>query len=341
MKWPKTKQTSNAGVLYIESVVNMHGSIFRRVHQEDDIGIDGYIEIVSEENTSGHLIGVQVKSGDSYLASNGSEFEVYVDEKHLAYWRDYMVPVVLICYSPSKDCAAWVSIRDFIEQEKYHERLPVKSIKIPLYRKFNAESLSKGIAGLAHARADERILLRCADMCLSTDQQERHDGFSILVAHPDSRKLKITAYLARQLLMDENVETAKDALFSLGYAVGRFRWTTNPGNRLDNEAMRVGSSLCQDLDSATIQRLIELIDDEHFSGPQGLGERCFDVLCCCWERAEEVLDATVSDKRQPLQRRSNALYMLYGCDEYALEEVYKQLPETNEIFDVFHWMFGD
>lgn len=64
-----------------------------------------------------------------------------------------------------------------------------------VYRKFSVEALDKSIAKLAHARADERILLKCADKCLNLNAQIRRDGFSILQAHPDSRDLKITAYL--------------------------------------------------------------------------------------------------------------------------------------------------
>ena len=37
MKWPKTKQTENEGVLHVQSVVNEQGSIFRPVHGETDV----------------------------------------------------------------------------------------------------------------------------------------------------------------------------------------------------------------------------------------------------------------------------------------------------------------
>ena len=185
MKWPKSKQTANAGVLFVESVVNDHGSIFHPIHQENDIGIDGFIELVDVGEASGQLLAVQIKSGDSYLAADGRGFRVPVDKAHLSYWASYMVPVVFVCYSPSKKAAAWTSVRDFIEHWNYHEKGEISAITVPDYRPFNTEEIGKGLAGLAHARADERLLFKCADKCFSPDRKERRDGFDIIEAHID------------------------------------------------------------------------------------------------------------------------------------------------------------
>ncbi|MBN1507495.1 MAG: DUF4365 domain-containing protein [Sedimentisphaerales bacterium] len=340
MKYKKTKATSKAGVIFVEKVVNQHGSVFRPVHEEDDLGVDGFIELVKAEIASGRLIGVQIKAGDSYLAPSADEFVVNVDERHLDYWLNFMVPVIIVCYSPSKNIAAWVSVRDYVERERYNERLPVKQIHVPFCKKFDADALSRGIAGLAHARADERILLRSADMCLSEDVQRRHDGFQILANHPDSRELKITCAFARRLLMDPNIDTAKEALFIIGYGVGRRRWSGNPNSREEAEVGSFAATLCEDLSEAEIRRLLELCDEEAFSGPQGLGERLFDVICCCFDAASSVLDSVLRDPTAPMQRRVNALYLLYECDDGELEEARPDLLKDAGLRAVVEWMFS-
>jgi len=340
MKYKKTKTTGKAGLIYVEKVVNDHGSVFRRVHEEEDLGIDGFIELVKTEIASGRLVGVQIKAGDSYLAKSGDEFAVDVDERHLDYWLNLLVPVILVCYSPSKNIAAWVSVRDYVEHERYHECLPVKQIRVPFYKKFDSEALSRGIASLAHVRADERILLRSADMCLSEDVQRRHEGFQILANHPDSRRLKVTCFFARRLLMDTNVETAKQALFILGYGVGRGRWSWNPNNREEGEVIAFANILCSDLGEAEVRRLLELCDDEDFHGPQGLGERLFDVIGCCPATASEAMERVVRDPSAPMQRRANALYLLYQCDEGELEEARSDLLKDAEIRNVVEWIFS-
>lgn len=93
MRYPRSRTTAKAGVIYVDRIVNDHGSVFRPVHQEDDFGIDEFIEIVSGEEVSGRLVAVQIKTGDSYLYRGEKDqwrprFEVAVDVRHLEYWRN-------------------------------------------------------------------------------------------------------------------------------------------------------------------------------------------------------------------------------------------------------------
>jgi hypothetical protein len=340
MKYPAKQTVANSGVIFVQKIVNDHGSIFRPVHQETDLGVDGFIELVKAEESSCRLVAVQIKSGDSYLSATGDEFTIAVDGPHLDYWLNFMVPVIIVAYSPSKDVAAWASVRDYVERERYHDRQTVTQIRIPLYEKFDADALSKGVAGLVQARADERLLIRCADKCLSHDAQERHDGLQILSRHPDSRRLKVTCLLARRLLMDEHEETAKDALYILGFGVGRARWSSNPNNREESDQSSFAAQVCRDLTLEEIRRLLELCDDEGFSGPQGLGERLFDVICCCFDTAQRVLYEVAGDKSQPMQRRANALFMLFECDDERLEEFHSDPHDNDPAGDVVDWLFA-
>lgn len=59
---------------------------------QDDIGIDGVIEFVDDGKSSGLLLAVQVKSGDSYVASSGDKFimradDTHVKKAHIKYWQ--------------------------------------------------------------------------------------------------------------------------------------------------------------------------------------------------------------------------------------------------------------
>lgn len=339
MKWSKSKQTANAGVLFVESVVNEYGSIFHPVHQENDIGIDGFIELINVGESSGELLAVQIKSGDSYLASNGLDFRVPIDQAHLDYWLAYIIPVIIICYSPSKQSGAWVSVRDFVENWKYSEKGEIKAIHASEYDQFDIQAISGRLTSLAQARADERLLFKCADKCFSSDPQERRDGFEILQIHPDSRRLRITAFLAKLFILDEDRETAKDALFMLGYGVGRQRWSWNPNNAEERATISFASQICRGLNEYEIRRLIELCDGETFNGPTGLGERCYDILCCCFEIAEPILEEIVYNTSLPMERRANALLMLNGGCQWELLSMSEDLMEEN-FRDIVIWLFG-
>ncbi len=337
MKHTKENVTGKTGVIHVQKVVNDHGSIFHPVHEENDLGVDGFIELVKAEVSSCRVLAVQVKSGDSYLSDSSDEFVVNVDERHLDYWLRFMLPVILVCYSPTKDTAAWVSVRDYVEHERCHKRLPVTQIRIPFSKQFNAATLSEGIAGLAHVRADERLLIKCADMCMSDDVQQRHDGFQILANHPDSRRLRITCLIARRLVMDPNIETAKSALHVLGYSVGRNRWSWNPNNREEGDEEAFARKVCEDVTAENVRRLLELCDDAGFHGPAGLGERLLDVIGCCFDTAEQVLNAIARDASEPMKRRAHAVLLLHGCDDGELEEARDDLLDS-DLADVIKWM---
>ncbi|MEN1706128.1 MAG: DUF4365 domain-containing protein [Planctomycetota bacterium] len=340
MKHASTAVTAKAGVLFLQQAVNEHGSIFRPVHQEDDVGIDGFIEPVIDEEATGRLVAVQVKSGDSYLSNDGSAFVIPVDERHLSYWVGYMVPVILVAHSASRDLAVWTSVRDYVEHATYHERGSVKSIRIPISRRVTKEAMAK-LSELARQRSDERLLLRAADKCLSAPDADRKEGFQILANHPDSRGLRLVCLMAKRLLsdVDVDVDVAKDALFILGYGVGRQRWSWNPNNQAEKEEERFAREMCEELTEAEIRRTLELCDNESFHGPQGLGERLMDVLGCGFDLAERVLDAVARDQAQPMNRRIHAVYLLCECDDEVCEERREELLADPALEDVAIEMF--
>lgn len=339
MKWLKKNRTANQGVLYVEGIINEHGSIFRPVHQEFDVGIDGHIELVDTENATGKLIAVQVKSGESYVAKDGDKFTLSVDQDHLDYWYSYLIPVILICYSPLRNLAAWTPISEYVRHEEYHGRTPITHIDLPFYREFNIESLNKGIAGLANAEADRRILINCVDNCLTGNFRQKFQGLSILADHPDSRDSRTTAFLARRLLFDDDPSVSEEAIRTLAYHVGRFRWSWNPDNSDEQALIAYASDLCRDFTAAECRTLIERIDDEWFGGPDALGERVFDLLICS-EKSQEVMATIAADKDLPMQRRINALYMLYGCDDAELLD-FREISEDPNFGDVYRTMYID
>ena len=338
MKHPSTAVTAKSGMLFLQQIVNQHGSIFRTVHQEDDVGIDGFIEPAKKEEATGRLIAVQVKSGDSYLSPEKDEFIVPVDERHLHYWMHYMLPVVLVAYSPTKNIAAWISVRDYVEYEAYHHRLPLTSIRIPIRRQLDVRAIDH-LAELARVRADEQLLIKAADQCLSESSTERKSGFEILANHPNSRSLRITILTARRLISDSDAAVAKNALFVLGYGVGRLRWSWNPNNREERLQELFAREVCRDLAVAEIQRMLELCDDENFHGPDALGERLFDVLGCRFEEAEQVLDTIARDKSVPMARRIHAAYLLCGCDDEVCDERRSVMESDPELTDLAAVMF--
>lgn len=122
MQYPKSRTTERKGINYVADIVNDMGFIWREIPTAD-IGIDGYIELIENENSSGVIIAVQVKSGKSYIHKEKEDhFFFYTDKDHLIYWDMFEIPVLLIIYSPIDKTAYWLDLKEYFTLNPISER---------------------------------------------------------------------------------------------------------------------------------------------------------------------------------------------------------------------------
>jgi hypothetical protein len=109
---------ANAGQISREKIVSDHG-IDMEIEFKDD-----------QQNATGALVLLQLKSGDSYLRkrkSDGVETFRIKDQRHVHYWIAQPHPVLLILRS-SKGIIRWMEIRDYLRRESKNGTQPVKQI---------------------------------------------------------------------------------------------------------------------------------------------------------------------------------------------------------------------
>jgi hypothetical protein len=110
MKAPKSELVSRAGVHYAGYVFSTEGIVFRET-ASTDVGIDGQLELISSDGVAtGMLIGVQVKSGDSFVDSNSKVFSFKASKEHFGYWKRLCMPVIGVVYSPALKIASWFDL---------------------------------------------------------------------------------------------------------------------------------------------------------------------------------------------------------------------------------------
>ncbi|WP_416881276.1 DUF4365 domain-containing protein [Marivita sp.] len=106
-----------------------------------DFGIDGHIEFLDENSEpTGMMVGVQVKSGQSYFSGETDYAVSYTaNEKHQKYWEHYPVPVLLILHHPDRKETFWVDAR----QEFRTGKAPGKKIILPKTNNFTAVTVEE------------------------------------------------------------------------------------------------------------------------------------------------------------------------------------------------------
>ncbi|WP_313758855.1 DUF4365 domain-containing protein [Tissierella sp.] len=337
-KWRTSKQTENKGIIKLKEIVNENNCIYRDVPGETDTGIDGFIEFVDSENVTGQIVAVQVKTGNSYFNKTNNEFELYIDKDKLDYWKNYMLPVIIFFYLPLEERGAWVPIKEFIEHEEYHGRMPITKIKVSINRELNCNSFPE-LREYTRMNYDYKFSLTWLDKCIYGDEKDILDAFLILSNHPYTRDNKVTLFIARHLLHHNNEELLKEVLWLLGYGAGRNRWSWNPSNYNERNTIDYACEICSSISEEELYKLLCVIDDEDFYGPMALGERYLDVVSCCVDTALPMLYRVAENKLEPFQRRLNALYLYYGCDDEEIEEAFEENNYDNSFEDLFKYMF--
>lgn len=109
--YSRAAKQGKRGVQLVSRIVSdKFGWLFRLIHQEEDFGIDGHMEIVTKAGAvTSRLIAVQIKFGDSFFSEKNRWGYVYRGEKkHLNYLANCPLPVIIcICNPTTKECN-WV-----------------------------------------------------------------------------------------------------------------------------------------------------------------------------------------------------------------------------------------
>lgn len=110
MKISNSSKTDRLGVQIVGLKFERFGYIFRE-QTVTDCGIDAQIELIDEENATGKLIAVQIKSGKSWFKeSNGQGYVYRGDMAHLDYWLHYSLPVLIVLCDVEEDECYWQAV---------------------------------------------------------------------------------------------------------------------------------------------------------------------------------------------------------------------------------------
>ena len=119
-KISSNRATARSGVNALREFLEHHDHIFQELEQHNDFGIDGYVEFSCGGQATGVVVAAQVKSGESYLAASGGGL-VRGDAEHVDYWRQHVLPVVLIVLDPKEKRSWWCDAKASVESSGWQK----------------------------------------------------------------------------------------------------------------------------------------------------------------------------------------------------------------------------
>lgn len=127
---PETWVEDRTAINYLERCIIDLGWMWREQPILDK-GIDGVIEICDDSKPTGKLLAVQSKGGESYFyRKKNGELNIKLQTKHLRYWADYALPVLVIGYLSTEKIAYWIYSQQYIKQNQKALSLKQKTIRV-------------------------------------------------------------------------------------------------------------------------------------------------------------------------------------------------------------------
>lgn len=189
-------QTERLGVAKLDQFFSFHGWLFREqmVH---DYGIDAHVEITKENYPSGSLIAIQIKSGKSFFSEANDRAWIFrTEDKHIEYWSNHSLPVILVLYHPEDEVLYWQIINnDTVESTG-------KGWKIEVPKSQTLDS--KSLAELGRLTQPEPYVQKLNKLKLDRYWMEKiNDGFDVYVEFDDWVNKSLSRYQINLICEDE------------------------------------------------------------------------------------------------------------------------------------------
>ncbi len=112
MRAQQSDRTAKQGVALAMRAFERLGFAFRE-QSVSDYGIDAHAELIEGDSATGRLLGVQIKSGQSYLSKSvGDSYVFRADAKHVGYWVNHALPVLVCLADLDNDAVYWQVINN-------------------------------------------------------------------------------------------------------------------------------------------------------------------------------------------------------------------------------------
>lgn len=112
--YKRSAVTAKEGINFVRSAVESGGSLFIKIEQENDLGIDALLEFIKEERPLNKQMAVQIKSGASYFTPEVNECAFPIGS-HRSYWSQHPLPVFGLVYVPTLQNAYWVNLKRYLK----------------------------------------------------------------------------------------------------------------------------------------------------------------------------------------------------------------------------------
>lgn len=311
-KYNNTNITAKLGVNYIRSIVEESGSIFHKIEQENDLGIDGFIEFIENGIPTCKSIAVQIKSGNSYYNRDTQECVIPVGS-HYEYWINYPLPIYGVVYVHDLKNGFWVDIKKYFQWSG-----KVSVIKYSINRVNNFDLIDFNRIFIPNVLKKTPIIPfeEALSFFNSKITSEFITGLSVLFRKYINNKETWDAFIY-YLIKNETINIPQ----SLIYYIAHIPWHPDiaySGEHIDSKIESYVLSMINSFDKGMVLKLLSMIDDEVGVCRGSLGQ-CVEAILSKVSEIDKYLEEIIVDKDVSYEiSRYAALILTYYIGEKAL-----------------------
>ncbi len=326
--YKRSAVTAKEGINFVRSAVEGGGSLFIRIEQENDLGVDALLEFIKDERPLNKQIAIQIKSGASYYTPEAKECAFPVGS-HRDYWSKHPLPLFGLVYVPALRNAYWVNVKRYLKDNP-----SATVIRFPATEanQFNAVTFTKlfmpGVVGETPIlEMDEAFRL-----ARSKEPSETYLGLLVLFRRYPNNEA-VWDELVQTFLARPAEEIPPVLLYWLAHIPGHgdifyFGETVTPATRA------YARSLFERFEVPDVIKLLSFIDEEEQIGRGTLGQS-IEAIVSSLQNASTMLRAVIKSTEVEMRVRESAALIL------AMHEAVHALPELVALEEAGSWCAGE
>lgn len=303
----KTSSTAKAGINNVRSVVEAANSLFHKIDQENDLGIDAIIELIRNETPTHKQLAIQIKSGESYYDRKSDSCLLPVGN-HLDYWAKHPLPVYGVVYVPSLLLSSWVDIKYFLKCNPNARTIKFKRSRANI---FNLASFEKIFIPMFLNEVPDLAFEESASFLESPDEFESFIGMMVLFRKFPNRLE--TWNLLIQALKKKNTSQISPKLI---YYLAHIPWHPDiwyRGEAFTNATREYAQNCFSKFTMADITKLLSFVGEEGIS--RGTIGQSVESIISSLPNRRLLLEDVIANQTVSMHSREVAALIYAYCEK--------------------------
>lgn len=309
------------GVNYITTLIDECMCNFHSIQQENDVGIDGQIELFDESHLpTGKLISVQVKTGKSYYDLGKAECYIPVGT-HREYWMKMEMPVIgIVCImderNESVNTAFWVDIKEYLMTNS--TAVTVK-FKMSMHNEFSKEKFRKYFYNLV-CKQLPRIEFQEAMLLLDGDVSDKLMAINILETY---FSYEVTTWEKLMELYDDRDTDIDYSNFfeAISYAYSHpDHWITKGVHEFSEASKEYVYNRVKQFSEEDIVRILSIVENYYFDRGT-LGQTAEEIVKNIMGSESKLLNIVLNSDINADIRFDAEIILAYQSKDFYLQHI--------------------